>query len=310
MKLAFIYVTETGKKNSECLRKQFEQEQKEVPKCYAYEKGIAKTLWDDVDGIVFFCATGIAVRAISDCLEHKSKDPAVIVIDEAMRFSISLVSGHLGGANELALNIAKMIQAIPVITTASDAKGLFSPDEFAKKNHLVITDFEATKKVAASLVNQKPVGMTIDSGIYIGENQKSPYKNTCWLRPRNYVLGIGCKKDTKKQDLENFVFEELKKHNLSKEQISKIVSIDRKANEPAIIALAEELEVPFQVYQAKELMELEGEFTSSAFVESVVGVDNVCERSVVCAGAKLFVPKTAKNGMTLAIGREEISIVL
>ena len=116
----------------------------------------------EADALVFCCASGIAVRAIAPWVKDKTTDPAVIVTDDAGQFIIPLLSGHLGGANELALLIAEKLQATPVLTTATDVHGLFAVDVFAKKNHLRISDMKLAKEVSAALLSGEPVSFRSD----------------------------------------------------------------------------------------------------------------------------------------------------
>ena len=108
-----------------------------------------------LDGIVFFSATGIAVRTIAPFVVSKKTDPAVVVIDEQGNYAISLLSGHLGGANELAKFAAESIGAVPVITTGTDVNHTFAVDVFARKNNLVIADMRLAKEMAALLIRGK-----------------------------------------------------------------------------------------------------------------------------------------------------------
>lgn len=109
--------------------------------------------FEQVDAIIFVCATGIAVRMIAPYIKHKSVDPAVLVIDELGKYCISLLSGHAGGANELCNKISDLIGAMPVVTTATDNENVFAIDEFARKNHLIINDWKLAKEFTASLLN-------------------------------------------------------------------------------------------------------------------------------------------------------------
>lgn len=117
-----------------------------------------KERFRDSDALVFVGACGIAVRSIAPYVESKKTDPAVIVVDEHGRFAISLLSGHLGGANELAEKIAALINAQPVVTTATDLNERFAVDVFAKKNGCRILDMTLAKEISAALLAGEPVG--------------------------------------------------------------------------------------------------------------------------------------------------------
>lgn len=119
---------------------------------------ISKTLMEEYEGIIYVSSTGIAVRAISPFLKGKDKDPAVLVIDCTGKYVISLLSGHIGGANELTYRIAKIIGAEPIITTATDNLGIKAPDIIAVENDLVIDDLKSAKEIATLLVEGKRVG--------------------------------------------------------------------------------------------------------------------------------------------------------
>jgi len=112
-----------------------------------------------VDAIVFLCAAGIAVRCIAPYLVHKSQDPAVVVIDETAKYCISLVSGHAGGANFLATELAGRLGAEPVITTATDCEGRFAIDEFARKNHLILTNWQLAKEISAGILSNQSLAI-------------------------------------------------------------------------------------------------------------------------------------------------------
>lgn len=118
--------------------------------------------FQQVDGILFFSAAGIAVRAIAPCLVHKSQDPGVAVMDESGQFCISLLSGHMGGGNELARRVAEICGATAVITTATDREGLFSVDVYARRHGLKVTDWEMSKRISAALLEGKQIGFQID----------------------------------------------------------------------------------------------------------------------------------------------------
>jgi len=118
--------------------------------------------WNLVDAIVFVCATGIAVRSIASHIGHKSTDPAVLVIDETGYFCIPLLSGHMGGGNELATQLSDFLKAVPVITTATDREGKFAVDDFARKNRMIIRDWQKAKEISVRILNGQTVIMTTD----------------------------------------------------------------------------------------------------------------------------------------------------
>ena len=129
--------------------------------------------FDHVDTIVFFAAAGIAVRSIAPCLNHKSVAPAVLVMDETGSFCISLLSGHMGGANELTQKLADWSGAVPVITTATDREGKFSLDDYARKHELVVTDWKLAKELSAAVLEGERIGLFVEGGVM-------PLRKTFW----------------------------------------------------------------------------------------------------------------------------------
>lgn len=280
------------------------------------------------DALVFIGATGIAVRAIAPYLKGKTVDPAVVVVDEKGTYVISLLSGHIGGANRFAMKIAEAIGAIPVITTATDINGKFSVDQWAKEQNLSISSMVLAKKIAAALLEEKKVGFfseipikgKIPPELSQGERcglgiavttaaEKNIFEETLYLVPRCFVLGIGCRKDTPFEKLEQFTEEVLKRENIRWSAIDRVATIDIKQEEKGLIALCEKHSLPFEVYNAETLSSVQGDFTPSKFVRSITGVDNVCERAAVKAsGGKLILKKEARDGMTIAIASKEVSV--
>ncbi len=252
------------------------------------------------NALVFIGAAGIAVRAIAPFVKDKKTDPAVIVIDEKGSFVIPLLSGHIGGANELARKIASQIGAMAVITTASDVNNLPAIDEFAAKNNLSINDMKLAKDFAARLLAKNSPEFTIS--VYIKNDILS-------LIPKCLVLGIGCKKGKSIEELKNFVFETLKSYKIDIRSLVQISSVYQKKDEKAMISLAEDLKLPFVTFSAEELNSVSQKVSHSDFVEKTLGTDNVCERAVFASGAdELLLPKTARNGMTLAVGMRKLDI--
>jgi len=278
------------------------------------------------DALVFCCAAGIAVRAIAPHVRDKRTDPAVLVLDEGGTFVIPLLSGHLGGANALALDLADKLSATPVLTTATDVNGLFAVDVFAKGNDLYIEDMALAKAVSAALLAGEKVGFRADLsvegalprgltegdaplGIYVSAGTGAPFPRTLRLIPRRYVAGLGCRRGKSEGELEIFLLGNLEKNGVGLYELKALASIDLKRDEPGLTALADKLGLPFLTYSAEELKAVPGNFTPSAFVKEVTGVDSVCERAAVLASrGGLAVKKIAENGMTFALAKKEEAI--
>lgn len=128
---------------------------------------VARKAFSENNALIFICSCGIAVRSAAPLINSKISDPAVIVIDDFGKFVIPILSGHIGGANRIAEIIAENVGAVPIITTATDVGGRFSPDSFAAANGLIITDINAAKSVAAAVLNNEKIGIKSDY----------PYKN-------------------------------------------------------------------------------------------------------------------------------------
>ena len=291
-------------------------------------------MFGKMDAILFIGATGIAVRSIAPFVQSKTKDPAIVVMDEKGVFAISLMSGHLGGANELAGVLANLTGAIPVITTATDVNGRFAVDVFARKNGLYISSMKYAKGISADVLDEKKIGFYSDypvigripeemevwqeGQVFEGTNgicisvyeNKEPYRQTLHLIPRILTVGVGCKKGTPAELIREKIQKVLEEQHISERSISRIASIDLKAEEKGLLETARDLNVEFVTYTAEELKNVKGDFTESAFVASVTGVSNVCERSAVRGSdyGVLICRKTAGDGVTVALAVEEYMV--
>ena len=163
------------------------------------------------NAIIFIGACGIAVRTIAPFLKDKLTDSPVLVLDEAGNYVIPLLSGHVGGANEIALQLAELLGAVPVITTATDINNAFAIDVFAKKHDLSIDKKEGIKKVSAKVLEKKKLSMTIapeyaakvDVAIGTPEDGQKP-ELLLTLIPKEYILGIGCRRNKEEQELKAY----------------------------------------------------------------------------------------------------------
>lgn len=308
---------------------------------YAAEAGVAPMLpnhnaacgelFSKCQVLVFVGAVGIAVRTIAPFIKSKLTDPAVLSVDERANFVIPLLAGHIGGANELARCLAAALGATACVTTATDVNGLFAVDEWAARNRMVLCSLAAAKDFAAALVNGEQVGLYVDSEFavdstlpknvvqglqaHIGmavtlQRNLQPFATTVRLLPQIVHLGIGCRRNTPLANIEELVLPELEKLQLDNRCVVALASVDLKKDEQGLLAFAEKYHIAANFYTADELNSVAGDFTPSAFVKSVVGVSNVCERSAVLDsnGGRLLLRKTSKNGVTLAVAAEELTL--
>ncbi len=272
----------------------------------------------EAEALVFIGAAGIAVRAVAPYVRSKASDPAVVVVDETGRFAIPILSGHLGGANALAREIAGILGGTPVITTATDCSGVFAVDLWAKRQGCAVAEPERIKAVSARLLSggsvtvksDFPISGSAPQGIVPAASAASDVHVTLTpgdgpalhLIPRIAVLGVGCKRGVSRCALEQALFRLLDLAGISPLALSAVSSIDRKAQEPGLLAFCETHGLPLRTFLPEELQRVEGVFSGSDFVKRVTGVDNVCERSaVLCSGGRLLVRKQAAEGITMAL---------
>ena len=299
--------------------------------------------FQDSDGIICVGAVGIAVRLIAPCLHDKMTDPAVVAVDEKGKFSISLLSGHVGGANKLAAEAAEALGAVPVITTATDLNGMFAVDVFAEENGLILTDRVLAKEISARILDGERIGIRSDFPVegtlpdelfFISQEkaeaenaEKAPSiaitvkapeaRNRKILNqiPRCVALGIGCRKNVPADAIWEAAKRLLEEAGIDERSVRLVASIDRKADEPGIAALAERLGVKFATFSAEELERTPGEFHESEFVRKTVGVGSVCERAAVLAASdkegrygRLAAEKIQMNGVTAAAAVKHVKI--
>lgn len=269
------------------------------------DRGIPVMQWasehfHDCDALLFIGACGIAVRAIAPLLKDKTTDPAVLVMDEAGKHVIPILSGHIGGANDLACEIAKKTGAEPVLTTATDLRGMTAVDTWAVKKDCAIENPAAIKAVSASQLEGIPVGVAITE-----REIEPPFPVTLFLRPRTLFLGVGCKRGIDPEAFEEKAKAFLKDCGVSLLAVKALSTLDIKQEEKAILWFCDKYRLPLMAYTAEELKAVPGRFSHSDFVESTVGVDNVCERAASAAGGRLLVGKTVMGGVTFALSGEE-----
>lgn len=317
----------------------------------------AKQQMEEKKVLIFIGACGIAVRAIAPHITDKLHDSPVLVMDEKGEYVIPILSGHMGGANELACWISEKMRAIPVITTATDINKKFSVDLFAKKNNLAIVNKEGIAKVSSKILTMDEtsnleVTISIETGhiksnaympaglrlvsyppnqpvdIVITSQVQEYEEHFCYnvksnlddkivraslvLQPKEYVIGIGCRKGKEADKIEQFIRRSMEELGILNRQILALASIAQKREEQGLIEWSTKAGVLFVTYTAEELKAVEGNFHESAFVAKKVGVGNVCERAALkkCgAGAMLVYEKHAEDGMTIAIAKRNWSVI-
>lgn len=346
MKLSIISFTNKGMELSKRIKKQFPGEKLFLyTKCSFGQQVEEEKAITHVDqslsewtgqqmkehrGLLFIGACGIAVRAIAPFLTDKLNDAPVLVMDEQGRYVIPLLAGHVGGANELAQLLQERTGAIPVITTATDLNHRFAVDLFARKNELQIVNKDGIARISSAILAGEEITMAIEEGHWEEEPVPEGIRIVSWrdvnppdllvapaekgegrlltLRPKEYVIGAGCRRGKEAGQIEEAIRKVLKSLQIGMEQVAALTSIDRKKDEEGLLAFSERYGIPFLTYSAEELEQTEGEFHASAFVRQQVGVDNVCERAALhfCGPNGILVSgKHAENGITVAIAKRE-----
>lgn len=274
------------------------------------------------DAILFIGACGIAVRAVAPWLMGKAHDPAVAVVDEQARNAVSLLSGHLGGANRLAMRVAAYCGARPVITTATDLAGAFAVDVWAASKGYAVLEPGRIKEVSSRILEREAVGFVSEipsilppEGVSFAQDAPAgicvalsadphPFPCTLHIVPPLVRIGIGCRRGISQQAVGSAVENALRLSGVVPESVGAVCTAALKADEPGLRAFCMARGYRMQLFSAGELAALEGDFTASEFVKSVTGVDNVCERAAIagCGGrGRLLLKKTAWDGVTVAV---------
>ncbi|WP_350454863.1 precorrin-4 C(11)-methyltransferase [Slackia heliotrinireducens] len=279
--------------------------------------------WQDT-AIVFVGASGIAVRSVAPYVQDKFSDPAVVSVDERGTFAVPLLSGHAGGANQLARRIASIVGGRAAVSTATDVNGLFAVDEWACQQGLCIVERDAAKAVSAALLEGEPVGFSSDvpcegdlpTGVTAagaGDAKPSvgfaithdvntnPFETTLHLMPRDVVVGIGCRRGISAGAVEQAVCQALDGADIDMRRVAGLATIDLKADEQGLLEVARAHGWPLQTFSAQELEKVPGAFSDSEFVKETTGVGNVCERAAVAAGGALLTSKQVQDGVTVAL---------
>lgn len=277
------------------------------------------------DIILFIMSTGIVVRSIAKYIKSKTTDPGILVMDERGQFIISLLSGHLGGANKAAKLLADKIGGQLVITTASDVKGLIAVDTLAEELKCCISNMVGAKNVTALIVNDEIVQIKSDinietklpnnivtegeaKGIIFITNRIMNLDNKyeVQLIPKNIIIGVGCKSGLSSEAIINAVEEALVSLNIDNRSIKHFATVDVKKNEAGIFEAAKHYKTIVKIVDRKEIKTVENEFQCSEFVRKTIGVGAVCEPCAALTAIKghFLMRKQAYNGITISIWEE------
>lgn len=272
------------------------------------------------EALVFVGSCGLTVRLVAPLLKDKASDPAVVVLDETERYAVSLLSGHLGGANDLAEEVARLTGAEAVITTATDRRGIEAVDLWARRQGYRVENKEAIVALSsAQLEGNRPGWWSFDgtagpegfdnaSSGSLGaasspRRDSAPFDVTLWLRPPVLSLGVGCRRDTTADHLEEELCRFLDEKGWAIGSIAVLASVDLKVHEEGLLELARRLGVETRFFDALTLMALPGQFSFSERVMAVASVDCVCERAALVASedGRLVETKWSHAGVTFAL---------
>lgn len=325
MKIAIISVTNQGKNISNILYDNLINNPL-VLQVTQYHKNVMDTVketFSNYDCIIGIMASGIMIRAIAPYINSKLSDPAVILIDDNGNFVISLLSGHFGGANDLTVKLADIINSTPVITTSTDVNNKIGIDSIAKRFYFELFNPKNIKHINKALVNNIKVDLFLPSKfsyILSDEVNNSYNVSICEslgfikasvdnydviLKPKKLVMGIGARRDIETSKVENAISQACLILEVPQSRIDLFATADVKANEKGILDNVHRLNKPLKIISMDTIKSYQNdECSKSDFVMKQFGVRGVCEPSSLIANdenAHLIFKKTAYDGVTIAV---------
>ena len=305
-------------------------------------KKMVREVFGRYDSLVLVMAVGTAVRLVASELKSKHEDPAVVAMDEKGKYVVSLLSGHVGGANELARRVASLVGAEPVVTTASEVGETLALDLLGQEFGWRLDDMSNVNFASAAVVNGEEVGVYQDAGeqnwwkktkplpdnIHIffslgaleesvcsaaliitdrllSEEWQSLLKRAVIYRPKSLVVGIGCNRGVSCSRIEKAVTQVFLEHGLSTKSMRNVATIDLKRDEQGLLDFAQEHSIPVEFFSKETLMQVEFPSNPSRVAYNSVGVQAVCEPAALRSSkhASLVVPKTKLRDITIAVAR-------
>lgn len=356
-KIALVAVSYPGGELARRLRQGLPESELFLPERFSPAGGISvhpwqgrlgdliRRLFPEYRGIVLFGSVGMAVRLIAPLARDKRTDPAVVVVDDTGRFAVSLLSGHLGGANALARRVAELLGAQPVVTTGSEALGTLAVDLLGREFGWRLERGENVTRVSAAMVNGEPVALLQETGElhwWPREEALPPNLVRCSTleelaasacraalvvsdrvladgetalpplviyRPRSLVAGIGCNRGASAEEIDATVMLALHEHGLVPASLRKLATVDLKRDEAGLRRWAEKMGLPIEYFSTAELAGVHGAPSPSDAVQRWIGIPGVCEpAALLSSGAReLLVPKVKSANVTVAIARMDFS---
>ncbi|WP_457749400.1 cobalt-precorrin 5A hydrolase [Sulfurimonas sp.] len=300
---------------------------------FAKVDDIMPVAWAEFDAIIFLMATGAVIRKIAPHLKDKATDPAVLIMTLDLKRVIPLLSGHLGGANELANELCEKIEGcVNFVTTASDQIKVLAFDMFAKKHGFAISNLKSLAEVSNAIINKKKVQvvtyecmiqalkefegykeenfeffMPDDLGnldeniptVYITP-QKLP-KSALQIHPQEIVLGLGMNRGTSADAISKAVIQFCFEHGIEKEQIGKYASFSAKADEAGLLEYASMTNTELEFFSEDTINALTQEFSPSQATK-FFNIKGVAEPAALLASKNktLFLNKRIYGAVTVA----------
>jgi precorrin-4 C11-methyltransferase len=293
---------------------------------------IMQEIFLQYESLICIMASGIVVREIAPLVSSKHHDPGVIVMDAYGKHIISLLSGHEGGANELAQQIAGITGGTPVITTASDNENLPALDVIAKKNHWKIDKRSNLAGVMAALVNKETIALYNEENIVsTPELAKFPFISTesnnnfealihigfhkidniqitenipfVIYYPPVLTVGIGCNRGTSAEEILEAIEYTFAKHHLALESIACLASVTEKADEAGLLSASDTLQLPLEIFTHTQILEIKNIPTPSDYAMKALGIPGVAEPCAMLAAESdaLIVKKQKYANVTVAV---------
>ena len=333
MKLAIISVSNKGQELAYELKEILDSDST-IIKCDLYHKDVKNhfpILFYEYDAIIAIMASGILIRSIAPLIESKLSDPAVVNIDDNGKFVISTLSGHLGGANDLAIKISKLINATPVITTSTDVNNKLGIDVLARDLYLSIDKPEEILFFNKSILDGCEISLTVNPNKnfeylfeYISNNDNeinvsiyysskinqdeilvSLDEHELILKEKKIVVGIGCRRDKEYEKIHDGFMKTLNELKILPSRVNLLASAEIKKDEKGILELSEKMDIPVEFVEIDKLKMFESnDVSKSEFVYSKFGIYGVCEPSAMIMagfGSKLIYKKTSYDGVTISV---------